>query len=186
MSISATKLALFYAGAMLAMPVGAAHAQVQKEEPDMADIARTPLEDFNIHSKDIPAILVKAVEDPYELSAAQECNDLVGEIATLDNTLGPDFDLPREEASRISVGRVAKSLVGSLIPFRRIVREVTGANKKRAAFELAVTAGMVRRAYLKGVGQTLGCSYPARPRTPISDGQGASAANVPPNIEREP
>lgn len=180
MSISTAKAAFLGAALALIAPVSGAHAQGMKSDPDAMDVARTPLEDFNIHSKDIPDILVKAVANPYDLSGMRTCNDLVGEIAILDNTLGPDFDIPQEEGGRISAGRVAKSIVGSLVPFRGIVREVTGANKKRNAFELAVTAGMVRRAYLKGVGQTRGCSYPARPRDPAT----APVSDVPPNIDR--
>jgi len=190
MSISMGKPVLAGAVIALMMPISGAHAQVVASDVAMKDVARTPLEDFNIHSKDIPEILVQATQDPYDMTGMQACNDLVGEIAALDNTLGRDFDLPREEASRISVGRLAKSLVGSLIPFRRIVREVTGANKKQEAFELAVTAGMVRRAYLKGIGETRGCSYPARPRNAKSSAASTesasskSDANIPPNIDR--
>lgn len=180
MSISTAKAVFLGATLALIMPA-TVHAQVKKDGPDAMDVARTPLEDFNIYSKDIPDILVKAVENPYDLTGMRNCNDLVGEIATLDNTLGPDFDIPQEEGGRISAGRVAKSIVGSLIPFRGIVREVTGANKRRNAFELAVTAGMVRRAYLKGVGETRGCSYPARPRNAATQ---APVSNVPPNIDR--
>ena len=191
MSISTIKAVLTGASLALIIPASVAHAQVVENDLDMADVARTPLEDFNIHSKEIPEILVQAVENPYDLAGMRDCNDFVSEIATLDNTLGPDFDIPQKEGGRISAGRVAKSLVGSLIPFRSIVREVTGANKRKNAFELAVTAGMVRRAYLKGVGETRGCSYPARPRNAASEPVSAdessshdSEANIPPNIER--
>ena len=65
-----------------------------------------------------------------------------------------DFDIADDsEGGGISEGRVAKSIVGSFIPFRGIVREVSGANARRDAFNRAVTAGMVRRGYLKGLGQ---------------------------------
>ena len=163
MSISTTRLILSGAALALAIPAAAAHAQV-KSEPDAMDVARTPLEDLNIDAADLPDILVKAALNPYAMAEMTTCNDLVREIALLDNTLGPDYDLPQEEGSRISAGRIGKSLVGSLIPFRSIVREITGANKRKDDYEDAVTAGLVRRGYLKGVGLGRGCSYPARPR----------------------
>jgi len=145
----------------LAVP---AQAQVLKDDPDAMDVARTPLEDFNIDSDDIPAILVQAGTDPYASQGFTTCNEIVAEIALLDRALGADFDIADEEQRRISTGRVAQSVVGSFIPFRGVVREVSGANSRRNEANLAITAGMVRRAFLKGLGQQRGCSYPARPR----------------------
>ncbi|UAB77313.1 hypothetical protein INR77_10885 [Erythrobacter sp. SCSIO 43205] len=176
MSISTVKSVLFGAALAAGLPCAAAHAQVNSE-PDAMDVARTPLEDLNIDAEDLPDILVKAAGNPYSVEGLAACNDLVTEIAVLDNTLGPDFDLPQEERDRISAGRIGKSLVGSLLPFRSILREVTGAAKRKDEYEAAVTAGLVRRAFLKGVGLGRGCAYPARPR---------DMANVPaPNPEVE-
>ena len=164
---------------------GAAYAQMREEEPDAMDVARTPLEDFNIDSKDIPQVLQIAVENPYDTQGLTDCNQIVAQIAVLDNVLGADFDIAKEEERRrISTGRVAKSVVGSLIPFRGIVREVSGANKKRNEARLAYTAGMVRRGYLKGLGEARGCAYPARPRLNDSLLQSTATSNVPANLPR--
>ena len=46
--------------------------------------------------------------------------------------------------------------------FRGILREVTGAAGNDRALRAAFTAGMARRAFLKGLGQGKGCAYPAR------------------------
>lgn len=195
MSISRTKTAPCTKGAVfgliiaLALPLltpSGAHAQTRQEEPDAVDVARTPLEDLNIASKDIPEVLVAALRDPYDIEGILTCNDIVMRIAELDNTLGPDFDIPQEENRRISTGRVAKSVVGSLMPFRGIVREVSGANKRRAETRLAITAGMVRRAYLKGMGEARDCPYPSRPRRAVSEIDASGSSPVPPNIERAP
>lgn len=181
MSISMPGKAIALGAALaLIMPVEATYGQMRQEEPDAMDVARTPLEDFNIDSKDIPEVLVVAAQNPYDTIGVRSCDDLVARIAVLDNALGPDFDIPQEEADRISTGRVAKSVIGSFIPFRGIVREVTGANKKRNELRLAFTAGMVRRAYLKGLGEARGCSYPARPREDVSEAN----ANLTPNVPR--
>lgn len=162
--ISTSAKALF-AGAALSLLAAPALAQTQ-DEPDAMDVARTPLEDFNIDSDDLPEVLVEAAEDPYADAGLGSCNAIVGEIARLDTALGSDFDIAGDEdGGGISEGRVAQSIVGSFIPFRGIVREVSGANKRRRDFNRAVTAGMVRRGYLKGLGQQRGCDYPARPRS---------------------
>ena len=152
-------------GAVLALlaSTGAA-AQVIAEEPDVEDVARTPLEDFNIDSDDIPEVLVVAARDPYASDGLTTCNAIVAEVALLDRALGADFDIADTEEHRISRGRIAQSVVGSFIPFRGIVREVSGANARRNEVNMAVTSGMVRRAFLKGLGLERGCSYPARPR----------------------
>lgn len=160
---SAKALAACAALGLLATP---AVAQVQ-EETNVEDIARTPLEDFNIASDELPEALVKAAENPYAHDGLTTCNAIVAEIAALDTALGADFDIAiREEGGdgiNINEGRIAKSIVGSFIPFRSLIREVSGANDRRDAFRLAVTAGMIRRGYLKGLGQGRGCDYPARP-----------------------
>lgn len=173
-------------GAVLALlaPVETAHAQMRQEEPDAMDVARTPLEDFNIDSKDVPEVLVIAAQDPYDIVGIAGCNDIVERIAELDNVLGADFDLPQEEGGGVSRGRVAKSVVGSFIPFRGIVREVSGANSRRNATRFAYTAGIARRAYLKGLGEGRGCSYPARPRRGMVEASANTPANIPPNIPR--
>jgi hypothetical protein len=44
------------------------------------------------------------------------------------------------------------------------VREVTGAASNERALQAAYTAGMARRAFLKGLGRGRGCAYPARPK----------------------
>jgi hypothetical protein len=60
---------------------------------------------------------------------------------------------------------MAQSVVGSLMPFRGIVREISGANDQRRKVQAAIEAGYARRAFLKGVGQERGCRYPARSAT---------------------
>ena len=60
---------------------------------------------------------------------------------------------------------MAQAAVGAFIPFRGLIREVSGANAQEKKVQAAVYAGSVRRAFLKGVGQQRGCRYPARPAT---------------------
>lgn len=162
--ISISTKALIAASLAALLGAAPALAQVRDADPDAEDVARTPLEDFNIDSDDLPEVLIEAAQDPYASDDLPTCNAIVAQIARLDQVLGNDFDLARDEDGGISTGRVAQSVVGSFIPFRGLVREVSGANDRRRQFNLAVTAGMVRRGFLKGLGQQRGCNYPARPK----------------------
>lgn len=131
--------------------------------PDAEDVAMTPVTDLNLKKDEIPSVLLAARADPYASVGIRNCRDIQSAIAPLDAALGPDMDVYEEEGERISAGAVAKSVVASFIPFRGILRELTGAADHKREFEAAIYAGAVRRGFLKGLGQQRGCSYPARP-----------------------
>lgn len=140
-----------------------AQAQVMRE-PDAMEVAKTPLRDLNIDARDIPEVLTIAARDPYATRGLGECDALVAEIAALDSVLGADFDIAEGGGEkRISKGRIGQSVIGSVIPFRGLVREATGAAENDRNLQAAYTAGMVRRGFLKGWGLGRGCPYPARP-----------------------
>lgn len=160
-SISAKSLVV---GAALALTAAPSLAQVQQEEPDVEDVARTPLNDLNIDSEEISPVLLAAVEAPYASEGLSTCNAIVAQIAELDQVLGGDYDVVGETDTSISEGKVAQGVVGSIIPFRGLIREVSGAAGDQRKLRAAATAGMVRRGFLKGIGLQRGCDYPARPR----------------------
>jgi hypothetical protein len=54
-------------------------------------------------------------------------------------------------------------VVSSLIPFRGLIRELSGANAQDRAIQAAIQAGLARRGFLKGVGAVRRCGYPASP-----------------------
>ena len=143
---------------------GGAQAQVMPE-PDATEVAKTPLRDLNLDRRDIPEVLQSAARDPYSTTGMDKCDALVSEIARLDMVLGHDYDIAESDGERrLSQGRIGQNIVGSIIPFRGIVREATGAAGADRALRAAYTAGMVRRAFLKGWGLGRGCAYPARPK----------------------
>jgi hypothetical protein len=134
-------------------------------EPDVEEVAKTPLRDLNVAARDIPEVLRAAVRDPYSMAGQDSCEAMVSTIAALDRVLGADYDIASDDGNdRFSEGRIGQNVVGSIIPFRGIVREVTGAAGNDRALRAAYTAGMVRRAFLKGWGLGKGCAYPARPK----------------------
>ncbi|MCB2079958.1 MAG: hypothetical protein KDE55_19965 [Novosphingobium sp.] len=135
---------------------------ITQREPDAVDVATTPATDLNLRKEEIPQLLIDAQSNPYGLSGLSRCGALVAEVEKFDQVLGPDLDLPQQERNPVSAGRVAKSVVGSFIPFRGIVREISGANDQDRKVKAAIEAGLTRRGFLKGVGQTKGCRYPAR------------------------
>ncbi len=177
--------AVLVAGAMLGAPLA---AQVNPDRPDVGDVAMTPLDDLGITSKDIPEVLLRAVLDPYSMEHMHTCNSMTAEIMRLDGVLGEDYDAYAEGKGGFDVGRAAQSLVGSIIPFRGVVREVTGAAGKDREMAAAITAGMVRRGFLKGVGLERGCEVPARPKdrpepAPEPDSEGEAGKDGATNAE---
>ncbi len=150
-----------------------AHAQtvVAPQNVRAQDIAMSPLSDINIRKKDVPVVLDMAMIKPYDLTGIKSCKGFTTAIMDLDGALGDDIDVATgeksdEEKMGNGAGAIAKSVLGSFIPFRGIIREVSGANAQERLWDRALYAGAVRRAFLKGVGQQRGCAWPARSATP--------------------
>ncbi len=158
--------------AAIGLGLGAAPLTAQvMPEPDAKEVAKTPLRDLNIDARDIPPVLQAAERDPYAMTGLTTCEAIVNEVAELDRELGADYDIAAGEGEdRISEGRIGQSVVGSIIPFRGLVREATGAAENDRALRAAYTAGMARRAFLKGTGLGKGCAYPARPKPAVQPG----------------
>ena len=138
---------------------------VTEREPSAVDVVATPVTDLNLRKGEIPPVLLAAQDDPYGLSGMRRCADLAAEITRLDAVLGEDFDTAAAEKRKISPGKVAQSVVGSFIPFRGLIREISGANEEQRKLQYAIYNGSARRAFLKGVGLQRGCPLPSRPAT---------------------
>lgn len=151
--------------AVMAAPA-AAQDDVTDRNPDVADVALTPLSDLNLTRDPIPPILLWARDNPYANEGMDECENIRSGIGDLDAVLGDDVDTESEEERRLTVTGVAQRAVGMFIPFRGIIREISGANSHEYEFRQAIAAGLMRRAYLKGLGEARECPYPARPMPP--------------------
>lgn len=153
-----------------AIPAGAA-AQTAADPKNVTaeDVVTKPFTDLNLKRDPIPTILQRAAAAPYWLQSGASCQAIGDEIGKLNLVLGDDIDIVQEESlmqkRENSVGSFAKSVVGSLIPFGSLIREISGAKENERRWNLAIYAGSVRRAYLKGVGQQMRCGFPARPAT---------------------
>lgn len=164
-SNSAKSLALALALSAMVAQAPALAQEAMNEEPNAKDVARTPLTDLNIGTDEIPQVLLTAEADPYSIEGLETCNDIVAQIAPIDQILGPDYDIAEDKGDGLSKGKAAQSVVGSFIPFRGVVREVSGAAGDERKLRSAIAGGMVRRGFLKGLGLQRGCSYPARPKS---------------------
>ena len=132
----------------------------------MGDAATSPLNDFNLSRDKVPDILLEARKNPYARSKHMRCPEIASKVGELDAVLGEDIDVAERKGRKTGPGDIAKWAVGSFIPFRGLVREISGARRHEAEFRDAIVAGMMRRAYLKGLGEQKNCRYPARPATP--------------------
>lgn len=149
-------------------------SRAQKTETEFADALVAPLADLNLVRPPIPAILASAQQQPYAHPQDDSCTGLGQEVTELNRVLGADLDTPpsagnpsllergSDLATHAVVNAVRDSTTG-LLPFRGWIRRLTGAEKHARAVIAAISAGAVRRAYLKGLGQAQGCPLPAAP-----------------------
>lgn len=141
------------------------------------DVITRPLADVNLKRKDVPEELLAIQDNPYAAATLVNCAAIISEIEKLNSVLGPDFDeVEVDEESRKrkeGVANAAGGLVSSLIPFRSLIREISGAGRADRDYREALYAGVVRRGYLKGLGEARNCPAPARPLHPL---EGAARA----------
>lgn len=125
---------------------------------DVEQVVTTPVNDLGFDDIDIPAYLAD-MTDPY-MGAPTDCTVIAAEVGRLDVLLGEDLDIPEDEAERREqlALNASSSAVGSiLIPFRGVVRAVSGAAKNEREAREAYERGLVRRGYLKGRSEVLDC-----------------------------
>ncbi|MEP6785348.1 MAG: hypothetical protein ABI898_06345 [Sphingomonadales bacterium] len=152
--------------ALIAQPQKAPEPNAPPKETvgsTMADIATQPAQDVNLRKKQIPAVLVQAKDDPYSTAGARTCPQIGSAISNLTAVLGRDFD-SKEEKARPNRGKqaasVGKAVVQSLIPFRGVIREISGAAGAQRDYDTAVDAGIARRGFLRGTARAKGCRVP--------------------------
>lgn len=149
------------AGLVLAGPAVAQDNPRDKDLGDRAEaVVSQPLKDLGAIRKNPPKILVKAAENPYSLAGLRGCRDYSAEVRRLSEVLGPDFGHHSAEGGP-QAGQVAQAgasaIVNSLIPFRGVVREATGAAAADRRLQHMMAAGYARRGFLTGYGKARGC-----------------------------
>ncbi len=146
---------------------------------DMFDAATGPLEDLNIKRKEIPELLQTVMQDPYARPKKLQCKTIQDELAQLDTILGPDYEAGKIKVQLASASSdelqlpelpdadtladsgeqaVHDGVIGFIsseikLPFRGIIRFISGADRHDKEVQQAYQAGQIRRAYLKGLAQ---------------------------------
>ena len=148
----------------------AAEQRVTRDHDNLNTAVSTPAEDLNIKQTPIPEVLQRAVANPYDLRTLERCSAIGAEVTRLDAALGPDRDAPPARDTRTlsekrgdTAGTVLKTGVEAVIPYRGVVRFVSGASAYEKKMQTAIGAGYERRGYLKGMGMKLNCAPPAAP-----------------------
>jgi hypothetical protein len=141
-----------------------------------------PFKDLNLVREQTPSVLETAAKAPYVETQPLDCDAVRAELAALDKELGPDFDAAENKNDDILAGAL-RSAMG--LPFRGVVRKITGAQKRDQKREHAILAGIARRGFLKGVDRKsctlapplVAAAAPPAPAVPappvIPDGQAA-------------
>jgi hypothetical protein len=124
------------------------------------EIVTQPARDVGVAKGEIPAVLAKASANPYGLAGLKSCARLAAAVAELTEVLGADFGTGAP-AVESRAGKLAEAggqmVVNSIIPFRGLVREISGAAPAQRRMNDALDAGLARRGFLRGVHQTRGC-----------------------------
>ncbi|MEO0465208.1 MAG: hypothetical protein AAF216_01595 [Pseudomonadota bacterium] len=161
---------------VLASLAAACTTSTSSNDDSLTDAALSPFEDLNLRQEEIPPVLA-ALDWPYDPPEPATCATIETDVIQLSAALGQDIDFPppddersraewaTEEGTDAALGFVASEARG-FIPFRGIVREATGANDYADRVARAIMLGHARRAYLKGIGASLGCDWPAAPLPP--------------------
>lgn len=121
------------------------------------DIAEQPAKDVGAVKTKIPPVLQRAAESPYSLTGLSKCARIADAFDELGEALGPDFvqGVDRKKSRKVKV--TGDTVAGLIVPFRGLVREVSGAASAQRELNAAVDAGFARRGFLRGVYQTRGC-----------------------------
>lgn len=136
----------------------------------IAGAVTAPLRDVNMLKTKIPQPLIDALNNPYQPPSPYTCAKIEALVAPLDQALGADFDQPASKDDTDLMDKGSDAILGAvagaaqdIIPLRSWVRKLTGAEQHDRLVAAAITAGGVRRGYLKGLGEVKNCRSPARP-----------------------
>jgi hypothetical protein len=167
------RIGAYWAGLPLALALAitpAANAQnesaakepsrFQKTTRTAGEIASQPVTDVGAKKKEIPPVLQRAIAAPYGMTGAANCAQIRSNLSQLNAVLGPDFvagtTVNENRASKIAEAG-GKTIVNSILPFRGLVREVSGAAPAQRRLNAAIDAGYARRGFLRGLARTKNC-----------------------------
>lgn len=142
---------------------GCATAPAHKAADPVGAAIQQPMRDLSLLQDAPPSdVLLMAAAGPYVTDGPADCLAISRELAALDTVLGPDID--GSSAAPDASAHLAAGVIGGVfgLPFRGVVRQISGAQQREVTQQAAVLAGMVRRAFLKGRA-SLTCPRPPAP-----------------------
>lgn len=158
----ALPLALLATPAVLAQNSGSAEhpSRIEQTKRTAGTIATQPVTDVGVKKVVVPPVLQRAIAAPYGAAGTASCTQITSGIRQLNGALGADFvagaQTNENRASKIAEAG-GKTIVNSLLPFRGLVREVSGAAPAQRRLNAAIDAGYARRGFLRGLAQAKRC-----------------------------
>jgi len=124
------------------------------------EIASQPARDIGAEKVKVPPAVEQAAAAPYALAGMRTCAQLSGAIADLNDALGPDY-AGGVVVHENKVGKLAeaggKTIVNTFIPFRGLVREISGAAPAERRLNAQIQAAFARRGFLRGIATARKC-----------------------------
>jgi hypothetical protein len=134
--------------------------RIEKTGQSAGRIASQPVTDVGAKKTVVPPVLQRAIAAPYGSAGTASCAQIRSGLGQLNAVLGPDFaagaSYNEDRASKIAEAG-GKTIVNSIIPFRGLVREISGAAPAQRRLNAAIDAGYARRGYLRGMARAKGC-----------------------------
>ncbi|MCW3834564.1 hypothetical protein ACFQ1E_04150 [Sphingomonas canadensis] len=126
------------------------------------DIATQPVRDVGIMKTKVPPLLVEVRKDPYSFQGAANCRQIGASLEELNAVLGPDYEANPDPRYSRKMKVTGHTVAGLIVPFRGIVREVSGAASAQRELDASIDAGLARRGFLRGLQVARKCK--GRPR----------------------
>jgi hypothetical protein len=137
-----------------------------KSENSIGGAVQQPLRDVSLLREEPPEILKRAAAAPYSLKNKPDCGAMLAEIASLDEVLGPDVDkVEVDEGFSINPAGVAAGAIRGVVglPFRGVIRMLSGADQRDRVLADAIVSGIARRAFLRGAALVSACQESTKP-----------------------
>ncbi len=118
----------------------------------------------NVDRRNLPDVLVRAMDSAYALPQPLDCATIGAEVAALSAVLGEDIDSRSAKPGKENLAlKALVSGVQGLIPYFSWIRRLSGVDRRERMALAAIAAGSIRRGYLKGLGEAKACPPPATP-----------------------
>jgi len=148
-------IAALTVAAALPAPARAQHTDSNVKQAEQ--VVSQPVRDVGIAKTKTPPLLIAVSKDPYGMAGTATCRQIATSINDLNALIGPDYNSTVAPKKQSLVRAGSQAVVNTLIPFRGIVREVSGAAPAERRYDAAVTAGFARRGFLRGLQRARKC-----------------------------